>query len=87
MSDILITRTPAAWHRDLWREAFPSGNGQIGTLTYGHVAEETVILNHSALWHHSEKGEVPDLGDALERTRKMMDEGDFWNANWITQTP
>ncbi len=83
MSDILITRAPAAWHRDLWREAFPSGNGQIGTLTYGHVAEETVILNHSALWHHSEKGEVPDLGDALERTRKMMDEGDFWNANWI----
>lgn len=83
MSDLLITKSPAAWHRDLWREASPSGNGQVGILVYGHVAEETVVLNHSALWHHSRKGEVPALPGALERTRQMIDEGDFWNANWI----
>ena len=83
MSDILISKSPAAWHRDLWREAFPSGNGRIGTLVYGHVADETVIINHSGLWHHSQKMEVPQLTGALKRTRDLMDSGDYWHANWI----
>lgn len=83
MSDTLISKSPAAWHRDLWREAFPSGNGRIGMLVYGHVADETVIINHSGLWHHSQKMEVPQLTGALKRTRELIDGGDYWNANWI----
>ena len=78
-----MSKYPAAWYRDLWREAYPSGNGQVAMLAYGHVADETVIINHSALWHHQVKTEVPQLHGALERTRKMMDEGDLWNANWV----
>ena len=42
MNDVLMSKAPAAWYRDLWREAYPSGNGQIAMLSYGHVAEETV---------------------------------------------
>lgn len=83
MKDVLISKAPAAWYRDLWREAYPSGNGQVAMLSYGHVAEETVIINHSALWHHSHKMEVPQLHGALQRTREQMDAGDLWNANWI----
>ena len=83
MNDVLMSKAPAAWYRDLWREAYPSGNGQIAMLSYGHVAEETVIINHSALWHHSHKMEVPQLHGALQRTREQMDAGDLWNANWI----
>ena len=69
MNDVLMSKAPAAWYRDLWREAYPSGNGQIAMLSYGHVSEETVIINHSALWHHSHKMEVPQLHGALQRTR------------------
>ena len=83
MKDVLMSKAPAAWYRDLWREAYPSGNGQVAMLSYGHVAEETVIINHSALWHHSHKMEVPQLHGALQRTREQMDAGDLWNANWI----
>lgn len=83
MNDVLMSKSPAAWHRDLWREAFVSGNGRIGMLVYGHVADETVIINHSGLWHHSQKMELPQLSGALERTRRMMDEGDYWHANWV----
>ena len=35
--DTLIMRSPAAWHRDMYREAAPAGNGLIGSLVYGGI--------------------------------------------------
>ncbi|MBQ7063853.1 MAG: glycoside hydrolase N-terminal domain-containing protein [Firmicutes bacterium] len=81
--DILYSLKPASWYRDLWREAFASGSGMVAMLSYGHVGDETVILNHAALWHHQKKMEVPVIHGALKRTRELMDEGKYHEANWV----
>ena len=53
MQDCLIMKTPAAWHKEMYREAAPTGNGIIGAAVYGGIAQELVAINHCAVW---EKG-------------------------------
>ena len=48
--DTLVMRTPAAWHRDMYREAAPAGNGLIGALVYGGISQERIAINHARLW-------------------------------------
>ena len=33
-----------------WENAFPSGNGSLAALVFGNICEDTIILNHEALW-------------------------------------
>ncbi len=73
---------PAAWWGNMWREALPSGNGVIGASVFGGVQEETVLLNHAALWHWGQKDELPDVSGALTRTRRLMDEKRYLEASW-----
>lgn len=80
----IILKTPASWHGDMWREGLPSGNGVIGALVYGNVAEETILINHCRLWHWGIKNELPDISYTLAETRRLIDEGKFWEANWIS---
>ena len=49
--------TPAGW----WRDAFPVGNGAIGAMPYGHVAQERILLNHERLWYCGTVDELPDV--------------------------
>ncbi|UOQ84897.1 glycosyl hydrolase family 95 catalytic domain-containing protein [Gracilibacillus salinarum] len=78
----LILDYPASWWRNKWREALPAGNGEIGAAVYGAIHTETILLNHSRLWHLGEKGKLPDLSHTLEETRAMMDKEAFEEANW-----
>ncbi len=82
-ADQLIMSYPAAWWGNMWREALPSGNGVIGASVFGGVQEETVLLNHAALWHWGHKDELPDVSGILPRTRKLMDEKRYLEANWL----
>jgi alpha-L-fucosidase 2 len=81
-ADKLILSYPAAWWGNMWREALPSGNGVIGASVFGGVQEETVLLNHAALWHWGHKDELPDVSEVLPRTRKLMDEKRYLEASW-----
>jgi alpha-L-fucosidase 2 len=44
--DILWYRKPAA----VWEEALPLGNGKLGAMVFGGVADERIQLNESTLW-------------------------------------
>lgn len=81
-ADKLVMSYPAAWWRNMWREALPSGNGVIGASVFGGVQEETILLNHARLWHWGSKDELPDVSDTLAQTRKMMDEERYAEASW-----
>ena len=82
-ADKLIMSYPAAWWGNMWREALPSGNGVIGASVFGGVQEETVLLNHAALWHWGHKDELPDVSGVLPRTRRLMDEKRYLEASWL----
>ena len=64
-----------------WREAMPSGNGTIGALVYGSIAEERVLFNHNELWYQGNIDEVPDVSGELEVVRKLLLDGKYSEAN------
>ncbi len=82
-NDTLIMRSPAAWHRDMYREAAPAGNGLIGVLVYGGIARERIAVNHARLWEKGKRQELPDVHGTLAQTREAIDRGDYWGGNWF----
>ncbi len=81
-NNLLSLMTPASWHGDMWREALPCGNGTLGAMVYGNIADETIMMNHSHLRHWGIRSELPDIGSSLEEARKLMEEGKYMEANW-----
>ncbi len=71
--------TPAQY----FEEALPLGNGQLGALIYGGIAEEKIPLNDITLW----TGEpdltpwTPDAWKHLDRVRQLLDREDYAAAN------
>lgn len=82
--NILSLMTPASWHGDMWREGLPCGNGTIGAMVYGNIADETILINHSHLRHWGKKRQLPDISPSLEKARALMDEGKYLEANWVS---
>lgn len=80
---VLTMKYPSSWHDALWREGLVSGNGEIGINLYGGTKRETILINHSALWHGKPQPELPDVSDSLQKTREAMDEGRFLEASWV----
>lgn len=74
-------RYPASWWGSRWREALPAGNGVIGASVYGGVKDETILLQHGELWHWGQRWPLPDVSGTLARTRSLMDEGRYREAN------
>lgn len=72
---------PASWAGDLWKEAFPSGNGKVGISVYGAVKKETIIVNHGNLWHWGIRGSLPNVTDAFKSTRNYLRKGKYKEAN------
>jgi len=83
LKHVLTLNYPASWWRSLWREALPSGNGRIGASVYGGVHEETVLLNHEALWQGARTPELPDVSDRLPEVRRLLAAGKAREADRI----
>ena len=79
--DTLIMRSPAAWPKELWREALPLGNGILGVSVLGSVKNEKIALNHAGLWNWGVKNEVPDVSWTLNKVRRFLDENKIVEAN------
>ncbi len=79
--DILRMLTPAGW----WRDAFPVGNGTIGAMPYGRIANERILINHERLWYGGTVDKLPDISAALPRLRELMRQGDYTAANDLYQ--
>lgn len=78
----LILREPAT----RWQDALPLGNGTLGALVYGHIADERITWNHCAFWRRSPKPVLPDVADRLPELRALLAAGDttvntrdFWS--------
>lgn len=82
--DCLVMTSPAAWHRDMYRESAPTGNGIIGVSVYGGIMQERIAINHCRLWEKGKKQELPDVHEALAKTRAFIDKGNYMEGNWVS---
>ena len=82
--NVITNIQPATWHGELWREAFHTGNGQVGASVYGHIADETIFVSHGELYHWGHSPELPDISTSLQQTRDLMDQEKWREANWVS---
>jgi len=73
-SGIAGTQDNRLWYRQpaaVWTEALPVGNGRMGGMVYGRVADEVVSLNEATLWSGGPvRGEVnPEAKQYLDPLR------------------
>lgn len=73
MQNELIMRYPASWHREMWREGAPFGNGRIGGMVYGGIYKERILLNHAFLWRGGKTEPLPDVSAVLAKIRQRLD--------------
>jgi alpha-L-fucosidase 2 len=69
------------WYREpakIWEEALPIGNGRLGAMLFGGVADERIQLNESTLWDgYPLDPNNPESLKALQEVRRML----FENRN------
>lgn len=60
----------------VWENALPIGNGILGAMVYGNVAQETIKLNEHTLWSGSpNRNDVPETLTALNQIRQLIFDG------------
>jgi alpha-L-fucosidase 2 len=74
---------PSSWWGAKWREALPSGNGEMGAAVYGGIDEETIMLTHTDLWWKSKTPELPDVSEHLPEVRRLLSENDPVKADRV----
>ena len=68
-----------------WVEAYPVGNGRLGAMVFGGVAEERFTLNDDTLWSgYPKDNNNPDSLAALPEVRRLLFEGDLVAAQRAT---
>ena len=80
-NNTLYMKRPASWPGDPGREATYLGNGFTGALVTGGAARELILLNRADLWHDTAHSPLPRLDGALQKTRELLDAGDYYQAN------
>jgi alpha-L-fucosidase 2 len=70
---------PLLWYRSpagAWEEALPIGNGRLGAMVFGGVADERLQLNEDTLWDgYKRDPSNPDSAKALPEVRRLLFEG------------
>lgn len=83
MRNSLFLNYPVTRHTQRWREALPAGNGTIGIGVYGDIADETILINHGALWWKGRSPELPDVSGKLKEVRALILERKYFEAQSI----
>lgn len=72
------------WYRQpaiAWTEALPVGNGHVGAMIFGGIAQERLQLNHNRLSAGAPyQADNPDALEALPRVRALIDAGQYAQA-------
>ena len=72
------------WYRKparTWEEALPVGNGRIGAMVFGGVAEERLQLNEDTLWSGGPYDPVnPQARGALPEVRRLIERQEYARA-------
>jgi alpha-L-fucosidase 2 len=69
-----------------WEEALPLGNGRLGAMVYGGVANETIQLNENTFWAGGPHNNInlAALG-ALPELRRLLDAGEYLAAEKLSE--
>ena len=77
------------WYRQPaanWNEALPVGNGRIGAMVFGSVAEEKLQLNEAFLWSGSPSdGNNPGAHTTLPFVREALWKGEYMKADSLSR--
>lgn len=66
-------------------QSLPLGNGRLGAMVFGGIAEERVVLNESSLWSGSpQEADRPDAAKYLPEIRRLLLEGKNVEAEKLT---
>jgi len=61
-----------------WNEALPIGNGRLGAMVFGGVAQEHLQLNEETIWAGEPGNNVPkNTFDSIQKIRKLLNENQF----------
>lgn len=67
-----------------WNEALPIGNGRLGAMVFGGVAEERLQLNEGTVWAGEKRDRVnPAAQDAIPVVRRLLFEGKVQEAEQL----
>ncbi|HSW01869.1 MAG TPA: glycoside hydrolase family 95 protein [Sedimentisphaerales bacterium] len=73
------------WYRQPakeWTQALPVGNGRLGAMVFGGIANERLQLNEVCLWSGSpHDADNPEALPALHEIRRLIFEGQYAQAN------
>jgi alpha-L-fucosidase 2 len=58
-----------------WEDAIPTGNGPMGALVFGHIAQDCIVLNHHRCWIEKPRSELPEVAPLLPEIRRLQAEG------------
>jgi len=76
-------RQPAA----RWEEALPLGNGRLGAMVFGRVAQERLQLNEDTLWSGAPyTPDNPEAQSALPEVRRLLAERRYKEAGELANT-
>ena len=65
-----------------WNRALPIGNGRLGAMIYGNIANERIQLNEDTLWNGGPRDRInPSAHDSLPEIRSLLSEGRLFQAN------
>lgn len=69
-----------------WNEALPVGNGNLGAMVFGGVANERLQLNEESVWTGQPRWDAnPDALKTLPVVRKLIFEGKYKEAEELAQ--
>ncbi len=80
---VLYTDYPSSCLGEMWRDALPSGNGEIGASVYGGVHNETIMFTHNRLWWKAKTPSLPDVSDSLPKVRQLLLDNKPFDADTI----
>lgn len=70
-----------------WEEALPVGNGRLGAMVYGGVAEELIQLNEDSIWAGPPIPEVKgDVSSTIDEVRQLLFAGKYEEAQRLQQS-
>ncbi|MFL1010972.1 glycoside hydrolase family 95 protein [Flavisericum labens] len=69
-----------------WNEALPIGNGRIGGMVFGGVADDKIQLNEETVWAGEPGNNVPnyDVYPNIEKIRNLLFEGKYEEAQALS---
>ena len=72
---------------DAWIQALPLGNGRVGGMVFGGVAQERVALNEDSLWSGGpQEADNPEALEALPEIRRLLFAGKVEEAERLANT-